>query len=164
MTNDKKVVKNNPSTEATELGASGALAGAAMGLVAGGPIGAAVGAAVGAVTGAIAGGTYTYADHEASFRDEYEKSADAKSGHSWDKVSPAYQYGFESYDRSEYKGKPFSEVSPHLQKEWKGESSYADMEPHVRRAYERRSALHAGTGMGASSEVESSSGASRAKS
>ena len=122
-------------------GTAGALAGAGIGAVVGGPVGAAVGAGIGAVTGSAAGGAIGYEAHEPALRSEYESSLKGKKGtaaHSWDEVSPAYKYAWESYDRPEYQGKSYSDVSTHLKKGWTGSGSYDDYEPHIKGAWEKR--------------------------
>ncbi len=139
------------ATEKTDLkgtagtaggGTAGALAGAGIGAVVGGPVGAAVGAGIGAVTGAAAGATVDYESHEPALRKEYEstlaKSKKGATAHSWEQVSPAYRYAWESHDRPEYQGKAYSQVSSDLKKGWTGTGSYADYEPHVKAAWERR--------------------------
>ncbi len=131
-------------------GAAGALAGAGIGAAVGGPVGAAVGAGIGAVAGSAAGGAVDYAAHEPELRREYEssltKSKKGSTTHSWDEVSPAYRYAWESHDQPEYKGKSYDQVSAHLKKNWTGTGSYADYEPHVKAAWERRASqqIHEG--------------------
>ena len=124
-------------------GTAGALAGAGIGAAIGGPVGAAVGAGIGAVTGSAAGGAAGYEAHEPELRREYESSSKSKKGatttaHSWDEVSPAYKYAWESYDRPEYQGKSYADVSTHLKKGWTGSGSYSDYEPHIKGAWEKR--------------------------
>ena len=123
-------------------GTAGALAGAGIGAAVGGPVGAAVGAGIGAVTGSAAGGAVGYEAHEPELRGEYESSLKGKKGstsaHSWEEVSPAYRYAWESYDRPEYKGKSYAQVSSDLKKGWTGSGSYADYEPHIKGAWEKR--------------------------
>ena len=122
-------------------GTTGALAGAGIGAVVGGPVGAAVGAGIGAVAGSATGGAIDYEAHEPEFRREYESSA-SKSSHKWEEISPAYKYGWESYDRPEYRGKSWSEVGPTIKKGWSGGGKWADYEPHVKNAWERRASSH----------------------
>ena len=124
-------------------GAAGALAGAGIGAAVGGPVGAAVGAGIGAVTGAAAGGAAGYASHEGEFRKDFESSG-ASSSHKWESVSPAYQYGYESFDNPEYQGKSYSQVSSHLKKGWSGHGEYSAFEPYVKKAYEHRTTSHTG--------------------
>lgn len=137
--------KKHEDTKATAStaggGTAGALAGAGIGAAVGGPVGAAVGAGVGAVTGAAAGGAAGYAAHEADFRKDFESSG-TSSSHTWETVSPAYRYGYESFDSPEYQGKSYSEVSSHLEKGWTGRGEYSAFEPYIKKAYEHRTASH----------------------
>ena len=118
-------------------GTAGALAGAGIGAVVGGPVGAAVGAGVGALAGSAAGGAIDYASHEPELRRDYESSS-KKGSHKWEEVSPAYRYGWETYDKPEYRGKSWGEVSTHLQKGWTGGGKYGDYEPYIKNAWDRR--------------------------
>ena len=124
-------------------GTAGALAGAGIGAAVGGPIGAAVGAGIGAVTGSAAGGAVGYEAHEPELRREYESSLKSGKGstthsHSWEEVSPAYRHAWESYDKPEYQGKSYAQVSSHLKKSWTGKGDYTAVEPHIKGAWERR--------------------------
>ena len=123
-------------------GTAGALAGAGIGAAVGGPVGAAVGAGIGAVAGSAAGGAIGYEAHEADFRRDFESSG-SSSSHTFESVSPAYRYGYESFDRPEYRGKSYAEVSSHLKKGWTGGGDYAAYEPYIKTAYDRRSTLGA---------------------
>ncbi|WP_435017802.1 DUF2382 domain-containing protein [Tundrisphaera sp. TA3] len=118
-------------------GAAGALAGAGVGAAVGGPVGAAVGAGIGAVAGSAAGGAAGYASHEADFRSEWESSS-ARGKHRWEEVSPAYRYGWESYERPEYRDKSWSQVGSELKKSWTGSTAWEETEPYVKSAWERR--------------------------
>ena len=133
-------IKENKGTVGTATGGTaGALTGAGIGALVGGPIGAAVGAGVGAVTGAAAGGAIDYETHEPELRREYEsKVGKTKSAQAWEDVSPAYKYAWESYDRPEVQDKSWSKASATLKKGWTGEGAWADHEPHVKAAWERR--------------------------
>lgn len=122
-------------------GTAGALAGAGIGAAVGGPVGAAIGAGIGAVTGSAAGAAIDYESHEPEFRREYETSSTKKSP-KWEEISPAYRYGWETYDRPEYKGKAWSQVNTDLQNGWAGGGRWSDYEPHVKRAWERRASYH----------------------
>jgi len=120
-------------------GTAGALAGAGIGAAVGGP----VGAAIGAVTGAAAGGAIGYEAHEPELRREYESSLKSGKGststtHSWAEVSPSYKYAWESYDKPEYKGKSYSQVSSDLKKGWSGKGDYSAHESYVKGAWEKR--------------------------
>lgn len=125
--------------------AAGGVAGAAIGAAAGGPVGAGVGAVVGAAAGGLTGAAMDYGEAEPEFRREYEASA-YRDRYTWDQASPAYRYGFEGYQRPEYQGKSYADVSTHLKKGWTGKGKYEDYEPMVRAGWERRaqSALDSG--------------------
>ena len=145
-TNSGKKHEDTKATASTAGGgAAGALAGAGIGAAVGGPAGAAVGAGIGAVTGAAAGGAAGYAAHEAEFRRDFESSG-ASGKHTWESASPAYRYGYESFDRPEYRGKSYSEVSSHLKQNWTGAGDYTASEPYVRKAYEHRTTAHGSAG------------------
>ena len=119
--------------------AAGAVTGGVIGAVIGGPPGAAIGAAAGAWTGAATGGAIGYEAHEAEFQKEYEAGTGTTKGSAaWTEVSPAYRYGFENYDRPEYQGKSYAQVSADLKKRWTGGGTYASYEPYVKNAWERR--------------------------
>src|SRR4051794_27328293 len=117
-------------------GTAGALAGAGIGAAVGGPVGAAVGAGGGAGAGAAGGGAVGYEAPGPEIRSEYESSS--KGSHKWEEVSPAYRYGWESFDRPEYRGKSWSDVSSHLKKGWTGQGEYSAYEPYIKNAWERR--------------------------
>ncbi len=148
MANSNKHDDKKATVSTAGGGAAGALAGAGIGAAVGGPVGAAVGAGIGAVTGSAAGGAIGYASHEADFRKDFESSGTSKS-HTWETVSPAYQYGYDSFDHPEYQGKSYSQVSSHLKKGWSGQGEYSAFEPYVKKAYEHRATSHTAMGAGA---------------
>jgi hypothetical protein len=93
--------------------------GAALGSPAG-PIGTAAGAAVGAVVGGLAGKEVaeeidpTEEDHY--WRENYASRPYVTSGNPYDEYGPAYQYGWESYNR--HVGREFDEVESDLGRDW----------------------------------------------
>ena len=125
-------------------GATGMAAGAAVGAVAGGPVGAAVGAAIGGPVGAAIGSAATWDDAEEHFKSHYE-SGPYRQISSWQDVSPAYRYGFESAGGEKLRGRTYDEVSGSLRKGYSGKGKYDDVEPMIRTAYESRAGV-LGTG------------------
>ncbi|WP_435011332.1 hypothetical protein P12x_002639 [Tundrisphaera lichenicola] len=121
-------------------GAGGAVMGTILGLAAGGPLGAAVGVAVGTLAGAAVGYSVDYEHHEQEFLD-YHKSDPARASQPWERANPAYRYGWESHDRPEFRDKTYDHVQPDLQKGWTGSGDFADYEPYVKHAWERRAAV-----------------------
>lgn len=107
----------------TGLGAmgAGAAAGAAGGMVAG-PVGAVAGAVVGAVAGAMVGKAAAEAVNptvETKFwKESYASRPYANGGFSYDEYAPAYRYGWESFGKSDSKGKRFDSVEADLQRGW----------------------------------------------
>ena len=106
--------------------ATGAATGAAIGGAVGGPPGALLGAAIGGVAGGFAGKGMAEAvnptEEDAFWRANYHNRPYA-AGRTYDDLSPAYRYGWES--RSRYGNKPFDEVESDLARGWdrvKGES------------------------------------------
>jgi uncharacterized protein (TIGR02271 family) len=127
--------------------AAGGTAGALIGGAVGGPVGAGVGAVVGAAAGGLTGNSFDYNEAEPEFRREWESSSATSRGKkTWGDVSPAYQYGYESYSTPSYKGRSYDQVSADLKKGWTGSGKYEDYEPHVRAAWERRSQLKGDSG------------------
>ena len=108
---------------------SGAVAGAAIGSAAG-PAGSAVGAVVGGLVGAKAGDSIAEAinptEYTSHFQNQYKSAPYYIGGSEWRDYEPAYKYGYDNY--SQYRGRPFEEVEPELQRNWetaKGESRLA---------------------------------------
>ena len=97
-------------------GAAGAVAGAAFG----GPVGAVVGGAVGAVAGGLAGKGIAEAidptAEDAYWRENYRTRPYYESAVSYDELSPAYRYGWES--RAQYHGRRFEDVESDLERGW----------------------------------------------
>jgi uncharacterized protein (TIGR02271 family) len=113
-------------------GTAGAIAGAAVG----GPVGAAVGAVAGSAIGGAAGSAFDYKEVEPELRGRWESSHKGKGD--WEKASPAYRYGWESYQKPEYEGKSWEDVSSHLAEDWSGKGKWAEAEPYIREAWETR--------------------------
>jgi len=126
--------------EAIAGGTGGALLGSLMGLTVGGPVGALVGVAVGSLGGAAAGYALGYDTHKENFR-EHHASAHAHGRHTWEEASPAYRYGWEAHDRHEFRDKTYDHIRTELHKGWTGSGDFADYEPYVKHAWERRSSL-----------------------
>lgn len=80
-----------------------------------------------------------YESHESEFRRQFESSSAALSL-SWEEISIAYRYGWDHYDRPEYRGKAWSQVDYDLRKCWTG-GKWSEYKPHVRSAWERRARL-----------------------
>lgn len=122
--------------------AVGGTAGAVIGGAVGGPVGAAVGAVAGAAIGGGAGVAVDDRDYKAvepEFRHEWERGP-YKASTSWDDASAAYQSGWDVHSKAEYKGRSWDEVRPHLEKGWKGKTSWSAFEPLARTGWERRAA------------------------
>ena len=146
MATQKTHGKDEAQVDAKAGGAAaGGVAGAAIGAVVGGPVGAGVGAVIGAAAGGLGGAAADYDQAEPELRRDWESSAHAKT-QTWDQVSPAYRYAWESYDRPEYGGKSFDEVHTHLKKGWTGQGKYEQVEPAIRTAWERRAQGHLNAG------------------
>lgn len=113
-------------------GAAGAAIGAAIGATATGPA-APVGAVVGAVVGAIAGGlagkgaaeAVNPTAEDAYWRENFKNRpyASTNPDYPYEDYQPAYQHGWENYDR--YSGRTFEEAESDLSRDWdtrRGES------------------------------------------
>ena len=133
--------ETKPLVGMTAGGTAGALAGAAIGAIVGGPVGEVACASIGGLVGFIAGGVMSYDDVEDEFRRHYE-SFPTEGPHRWEDMSPAYRYGWESFDRPEYRGKAWSQVHSDLRKGWTG-GGWSTYEPHIRSAWEHRARHHA---------------------
>lgn len=103
--------------------AAGIGTGAALGAVTGtvvGPVGTVIGAAVGAVLGGLAGkGVAESMDptiEHGYWRDNYSSRPYVETGRSFDDYGPAYGVGTSAY--TQYPGKRFDEVEPHLSRDW----------------------------------------------
>lgn len=124
--------------------AGGALAGIGMGAV-GGPIGAAIGAIVGGVAGGLAGkGVAEAVDptvEDAYWRDEYRNRDYYDDSMPYDKIQPAYQYGWES--RSRHQGRTWEESQSDLRREWEANNqdrmpgTWEDAQRPIRDAWDR---------------------------
>jgi len=118
-------------------GATGAILGGLVGGLAAGPAGAAVGVALGAAAGAGTGAVLDFNAVEPEFQDEWQESPN-RDRQSWDQASAAYRYGWESFDDAEFRGRPWREVRRDLERRWPGGEGWAEYEPLVRSAWERR--------------------------
>jgi len=121
----------------------GALLGGLMGLATAGPVGALVGVTVGTLGGAAAGYAIDYDGQESEFR-RHHGSDPTHARHTWEEASPAYRYGWESHDRPEFRDKTYDHIRTDLHKGWTGSGDFADYEPYVKHAWQRRSALSQG--------------------
>jgi len=124
-------------------GTGGVLLGSLMGLTLGGPVGALVGGSVGTLAGAAAGYAVDYHGHEPTLRD-YHAANHAHARHTWEEAAPAYRYGWEAHDRPEFHDKTYDHIRTELHKGWTGSGDFADYEPYVKHAWDRRSALSRG--------------------
>jgi hypothetical protein len=115
----------------------GAILGGVLGLAAAGPVGALVGAAVGTLGGAAAGYAIDYNEHTPAFR-EHHAAQHTPARHTWEEASPAYRYGWEGHDRPEFRDKTYDHIRTELHKGWTGSGDFADYEPYVKHAWERR--------------------------
>jgi hypothetical protein len=134
--------------------AAGVAAGAAIGTVAG-PVGTAIGGAVGAVVGAIGGG---YAGKGVAekvdptvehgyWQKNYSSRPYAKSGDSYDRYAPAYQYGWEA--QAKHAEKSFEQAEPTLKNNWESARGQSNLDwngarPAVRDSWDRVSQSKAG--------------------
>lgn len=133
-------VGNHPVGVAAGAVAAGALAGAAGGAI-GGPVGAVAGAAIGAVAGGIAGGAASEAISPAAeniyWREHHASKSYALTAMNYDDYAPAYQYGWETYDRRGRDGGSFDSIEGEMQSGWdkmKGKSRLAwDQAKHASR-------------------------------
>lgn len=107
--------------------ASGAVGGATLGGAVGGPVGAIVGAAVGGVVGGLAGKGVAEAvnptEEDAYWRSTYNTRPYA-ANRSYDDLSPAYRYGWES--RTQHRDRQWNDVENDLSRGWetaKGKSA-----------------------------------------
>ena len=143
-------ISNAPGSHpvGTGLGAAGgAAAGAAVGMVAG-PVGAATGGVIGAIVGGLAGkGVAEHFDptHEHKYWQENFSDRDyVDAGARYERYSPAYQYGWESYVASAKKDKPneFERAEPELGRRWEEHRADTDLpweeaRPAARDAWDR---------------------------
>lgn len=152
--NSGKDANRDPITNAagahpvgTGLGAvgAGAVAGAVGGAVAG-PVGAVAGAVVGAVAGGMGGKAIAEAVNPTVetkyWRENYAQRPYADPNLNQDQYAPAYQYGWESFDRRGKEGKKFDNIEADLSRGWdkaKGTSElgWDKARPAVRDAWDR---------------------------
>jgi hypothetical protein len=129
----------------TGIGAvlGGAAAGAATGTVAG-PVGTVIGAALGAVVGGLAGkGVAEAIDptaEEAYWRENHKHRPYADGDAHFEDYQPAHGFGVASY--SQYEGRRFEDVEPHLSRDWdsargKSRLDWNDAKAATRDAWDR---------------------------
>ncbi len=130
-------------------GISGVVVGAAIGS-AGGPVGTVIGGIAGAIGGWWAGHAvadaaqgYTVGD-DAVYRNHYENSPNRLADRDYESVSPAYQLGHIAAQNPDYRGRPFDQVEPDLERGWisaasKGHGDWHSVRGYARDAYERSS-------------------------
>jgi uncharacterized protein (TIGR02271 family) len=112
----------------TGVGAAGAgAAGTVIGGLLGGPVGAVIGAAVGSVVGGLTG--KSVAEHinpteeDNYWRDNYTSRPYVEPNRTFDEYQPAYQTGYQGFDRYADTDKTYEEVEPELQADY--EKNYA---------------------------------------
>jgi hypothetical protein len=99
--------------------ASGAATGAAIGAGVGGPIGAAIGAIAGGIVGGLTGQEVAQTidpNAETAYWEENFRSRPYVEAGTFEDFGPAYRYAVET--KSQFPGKTFEEVEPHLQAGW----------------------------------------------
>jgi hypothetical protein len=119
-------ITKEPGAHPVGTGA-GALAGGVAGAAAGslaGPVGAAAGAVVGAVGGGLAGKAGAEAinptQEDAYWRENYKDRPYVNPGASYEQYRPAYQFGWESYQKHGRRFGSFDEADRELAREWAG--------------------------------------------
>lgn len=131
---------------------AGAVAGAAGGLL-GGPIGAVAGAVGGAVVGGLAGKATAESFNptiETKFwRENHSSMPYSQTSYAYEEFAPAYQYGWESFNRRGAETQTFDSIEADLGRGWdraKGDSRLAwdQAKSATRNAWDRvRHAMHA---------------------
>lgn len=129
-------------------GAAGAVVGGAVGGLAGGPVGATLGVAIGTISGGVVGAALEYSDVEPYFREDWEHNPH-RDRFNWDQASAAYRYGWESVAEPEFHGHSWRDVRHDLERRWPGGSTWNDVEPLVRTAWDRGTRASAETSSGA---------------
>jgi len=124
-------------------GTGGAILGGVLGLATGGPVGALVGTTIGTLGGAAGGFAVDYDKLVPAFR-EHHAAQHPQGRHTWEEAAPGYRYGWESHDRPEFRDRTYDHIRTDLHKGWTGSGDFADYEPYVKHAWERRSALSQG--------------------
>ncbi len=110
--------------------AAGAATGAAFGTV-GGPVGLAAGAIIGGLVGGLIGkgvaeGINPTEEH-AYWRGQYQHRSYYDPNVAYDRYAPAYQYGWESYNKYGRTGRGYDEVEPELGQAWNKHRSDSDL-------------------------------------
>lgn len=155
-TNAPAATTNAPSTGATTAGGAvaGGAAGAALGAVVGGPPGAVVGGATGAVLGGATGAAAApdWNTVEPDFRSNWEQSSHYRNNYTWEQISPAYRYGYESYYRNP--NRAYTDIRDDLYNSWNTSyGSYEDFEEPIRYGYERAHSSGANTNQGTTANM-----------
>ena len=108
---------------------AGAITGGTVGSVAG-PVGTLIGAGIGAVVGAKAGDEVAEMVNPTEYTEYFERAYTERpyynKNYAWNDYSPAYQYGYSSYNK--YQGRTFDQVEDQLRTDWeitKGNSRMA---------------------------------------
>lgn len=97
----------------------GAIAGGTVGSMAG-PVGTVVGAIAGGVVGAKTGDAIAEAvnptEYLSQFENKYRQMPYYTDGREWADYKPAYQYGYDTYDK--YRGQKFEAIESDLERKW----------------------------------------------
>jgi phage tail tape-measure protein len=140
-------ITHSPGAHPVGVGAGAAsagVAGAALGGAVAGPVGAVVGAAVGAVAGGLGGKAAAEAVNPTVeddwWRDNFASRSYAKSGESYERYRPAYQYGWQA--RMMHADADWSEIEPNLRAGWpeaRGDSTleWTDAQHAAKDAWDR---------------------------
>jgi hypothetical protein len=109
----------------TGVGAAAAGAiGTAIGSAAG-PVGAVAGAVVGSVVGGLVGKSAAEAFdptvEDTYWRENYASRPYTQQGYSYEDYQPAYQMGYEGYDRYRNDNRTYDEVEPEFQRQYETE-------------------------------------------
>lgn len=127
---EARAVANSPEPD----GPGPSLTSRAVGL-AGAPPGVGVGSAAGLTMG-DGGPSLTYREAEPHFRAHWA-STRVGAG-SFEEVSHAYRYGWESYEDPDYLGKSWEEISDRLASGWPGSGDWHEHAPRAREAWRVR--------------------------
>lgn len=121
----------HPVGVAVGAAGAGALTGAIAGSVAG-PVGAVVGSVAGAIAGGIVGKSAAEVinptDQAAYWKANHASGPYSRTTYEYDEYAPAYQYGWESYERHSSTHNTFESAEPELARSWdsaKGKSRLA---------------------------------------
>src|SRR5674476_1184236 len=92
--------------------------GAGGGAVAGAVVGGAVGAVAGGAAGRAAGEALDPKVENAYWRENYRNRPYYRAGKEYSVYEPAYRYGWESANHTDYRGRKFHEVENDLERGW----------------------------------------------